>query len=120
MLVLVDVTVEKVPRVPFICMISKTRAKVPKLGCRNCQKDSCVCYTSTSEGPNISVATQSLTDSKTKGRGYPCAPESPVNNLRKHTMSSDHSLLHAAENRAPVDASGRVNCVPVKHIFISY
>ncbi|KAG9142670.1 hypothetical protein Leryth_005436 [Lithospermum erythrorhizon] len=83
----------------------------------NCQKDSCVCYTSTSEGPNISVATQSLTDSKTKGRGYPCAPESPVNNLRKHTMSSDHSLLHAAENRAPVDASGRVNCVPVKHIF---
>lgn len=96
-------------------LIGRTVETIPRLVWRTAKRTP-VCYSSTSEGPYSSVATQSFSDSKAKGRGYPRAPESPVSS-KDPTMSTDHTLLHAVKNQAPVNARGRVNCVPVKHIF---
>ncbi|KAG9150483.1 hypothetical protein Leryth_010862 [Lithospermum erythrorhizon] len=113
MLVDVNVTVQKVSReehVPFIWN------KVPKLEWKKAKRTP-VLYSSTSKDGNTSVAIQSFSYSKAKGSDNPHAPQSVRNSLRKHTILSDHTLIHAVKNQARLGANGRVNCVPVKHIF---
>ncbi|GAA0172745.1 hypothetical protein LIER_26508 [Lithospermum erythrorhizon] len=88
--------------------------KVPKLEWKKAKRTP-VLYSSTCKDGNTSVAIQSFSYLKAKGSDNPHAPQSVRNSLRKHTISSDHTLIHAVKNQAPLGAN--VNCVPVKHIF---